>query len=129
MVAGPGLQSIVLLIGSTVHAVAVRPAVEGKSVADLGGDIGRPLGLAASGGGRVMVVFETADEKRSSAAVLTALSRHLDGSDRKDALDRATRLLKQCVGETKSARDAFLLAQLYRAGGDRAASVGVLPQQ
>ena len=69
---------------------------------------------------------ETADEKRSSAAVLTALSRHLDGPDRKAALDRATKLLVQLVAETQSARDAFLLAQLYRAGGDRTASVGVL---
>ncbi len=69
---------------------------------------------------------ETADEKRSSAAVLTALSRHLDGRDRTGALERATRLLTQLVDETKSARDAFLLAQLHRASGDRVASVAVL---
>jgi tetratricopeptide (TPR) repeat protein len=69
---------------------------------------------------------ESADEKRSSAAVLTALSRHLDGPDRKAALTRAIKLLQQLVGETRSARDAFLLAQLYRANGDRAASVQVL---
>ena len=73
-------------------------------------------------------VGETADEKRSAAAVLTALSRHLDGADRKAVLDRATKTLEALVADTRSPRDAFLLAQLYRAGGNREAAVKVLNQ-
>jgi len=69
---------------------------------------------------------ETADEKRSTAAVLTALSRHLDGADRKTVLDRATKVLQQLVADTRSPRDAFLLAQVFRASGNRTASTQVL---
>jgi tetratricopeptide (TPR) repeat protein len=70
----------------------------------------------------------SADDKRSTAAVLTALSRHLDGADRKAVLDRATAVLKSVVDETRTTRDAYLLAQLYRAGGKRPESVQVLNQ-
>jgi tetratricopeptide (TPR) repeat protein len=69
---------------------------------------------------------ETADEKRSTAAVLTALSRHLDGADRKEVFDRAIKVLEGLVGETRSPRDAYLLAQVYRAAGHRKACIQVL---
>ena len=69
---------------------------------------------------------ETADEKRATAAVLTALARHLDGADRQKVTDRATRALEALVTETLSPRDAYLLAQVYRASGDRKSSSKVL---
>lgn len=68
----------------------------------------------------------TPDEKRSTAAVLTALSRHLDGPDRKAVTDRATAVLEALVADTRSPRDAFLLAQVFRAAGNRQASTVVL---
>jgi len=69
---------------------------------------------------------ETSEEKRSTAAVLTLLSRFVDGVDRKAVLERAIRVLKELTAETKSPRDEFLLAQLYRASGDRTASSATL---
>ncbi len=69
---------------------------------------------------------QTADEKRSTAAVLTALSKHLDGADRQAVIDRAIRALEDLVKETQSPRDGYLLAQVYRAAGQREASTRVL---
>ncbi len=69
---------------------------------------------------------ETADEKRATAAVLTALSRHLDNPDRKAVIDRAIKVLEDLAAETRSPRDVFLLAQLYRAAGRRNASIEAL---
>ncbi|OWK39713.1 tetratricopeptide repeat protein [Fimbriiglobus ruber] len=83
----------------------------------------RAMDLLAKGGDQA---GETPDEKRSAAAVLTALSRHLEGPDRKAALARAVKALDELVAETRSPRDAFLLAQVYRAAGNRAASIKVL---
>lgn len=71
-------------------------------------------------------VGETADDKRSTAAVLTALSRHLDNPERKTVIDRSIKVLADLVNETRSPRDAFLLAQVYRASGNRDASKRVL---
>lgn len=70
----------------------------------------------------------TADEKRATAAVLAALSRYLDGDERQDALGRAANVLENLVKETQSARDGFLLAQMYRAVGNRAASTAMMNQ-
>ena len=72
------------------------------------------------------VAGESPEEKRSTAAVLTLLSRFVDGADRKAVLERATRVLKELAAETKSPRDEFLLARLYRASGDRTASIATL---
>lgn len=69
---------------------------------------------------------ETADDKRSTAAVLTALSRHLDNPERKTVIDRSIKVLADLVNETRSPRDAFLLAQVYRASNNRDASKDVL---
>ncbi|HET6575607.1 MAG TPA: tetratricopeptide repeat protein [Fimbriiglobus sp.] len=69
---------------------------------------------------------KTADEKRSTAAVLTALSRHLDNPQRKTVIDRSIKVLADLVNETRSPRDAFLLAQVYRASNNRTASQKVL---
>ena len=41
------------------------------------------------------VAGESPEEKRSTAAVLTLLSRFVDGADRKAVLERATRVLKE----------------------------------
>jgi cellulose synthase operon protein C len=69
---------------------------------------------------------ETADEKRSTAAVLTALARQMDGADRKAVLDRATAALQSLVTETRSPRDAYLLAQVLRSANNQKASTQVL---
>lgn len=65
------------------------------------------------------VAGATANDKRAAAAVLAALSRHLDGADRTDVLKRAVELLESVVAETKDERDRFLLAQMYRNAGNR----------
>jgi cellulose synthase operon protein C len=69
---------------------------------------------------------ESSEEKRATAAVLTSLSRHLDGNDRKLVLDRAVEALKELVNETRSPRDAYLLAQVYRSAANQKASTQVL---
>lgn len=71
-------------------------------------------------------VGETADEKRSSAAVLAALARYLDGPERATVLTKATAVLRDLVELTKSPRDGFLLAQVYRAAGNRQASAAMM---
>jgi cellulose synthase operon protein C len=69
---------------------------------------------------------DTPDEKRSTAAVLTALARHLDGEPRKSVLNKAVKTLEDLVSETRSPRDAYLLAQVYRTAGNRKGAVSVL---
>jgi predicted Zn-dependent protease len=63
---------------------------------------------------------ENADERRSTAAILAGLSRHLEGSDRKSTLAKAVEVLAGVVRETGDRKDKFLLSQLLRASGDRA---------
>ena len=64
---------------------------------------------------------ETTDERRSTAAILAGLSRHLEGNDRKATLAKAIEVLASVAAETKDRKDKFLLSQLHRASGDRAA--------
>ena len=71
-------------------------------------------------------IGDTPDEKRATAAVLTALARHLDGDARRAVTARAVQALESLVKETRSARDAYLLAQVYRAAGSRKAAIDVL---
>jgi predicted Zn-dependent protease len=71
-------------------------------------------------------IGETPDEMRATAAVLTALTRHLDGDARKVVSARAIKALDALVRVTGSARDAYLLAQVYRSAGDHKAAIEVL---
>ena len=71
-------------------------------------------------------IGDTPDEKRATAAVLTALARHLDGDARRAVMARAVQALETLVRETRSPRDAYLLAQVYRAAGSRKAAIDVL---
>jgi tetratricopeptide (TPR) repeat protein len=57
---------------------------------------------------------QTVDDKRSTAAVLTGLSKQLEGADRDSAIDRAIQVMKEVAAESKNPRDKFLLSQLYR---------------
>jgi hypothetical protein len=62
---------VVLAVGGVVYKVTVRPAVAGTVVADLEGTVGRSLGMAASGGGKVLYAFETdADGKKEKAVMM-----------------------------------------------------------
>lgn len=63
---------------------------------------------------------ETADERRSTAAVLVQLSQQLEGADREQVLDRAITILADVCKETGIPKDRFLLAQLYRTAAVRA---------
>ena len=56
----------------------------------------------------------TVDDKRSTAAVLTGLSKQLEGADRDSAIDRAITVMQEVAAASKNPRDRFLLAQLYR---------------
>lgn len=61
-------------------------------------------------------LFQTAEERRAVAGVLSSLHRYLDGTDRTAALERAISLLAEIAKETNSPRDMFILSQAYRAG-------------
>lgn len=63
---------------------------------------------------------DTADEKRSTAAVLVQLSQQLEGADREQVLDRSIAILADVCKETGIPKDKFLLAQLYRTAAVRA---------
>jgi Tfp pilus assembly protein PilF len=65
---------------------------------------------------------ETAEEKRSTAAILAGLSRNLEGDDRKTVLNRAIAILSEVAAETKDRRDRYLLVQLHRSAGNRNAA-------
>ncbi len=69
---------------------------------------------------------ETPDEMRATAAVLSKLARHLDGDARRAVMARAVLALEGLVRETHSPRDAYLLAQVYRAAGNRRAAIDLL---
>jgi len=97
---------------------AMLLAVRGGS-----GDRERAMQLVLTG---TDTAGDTSEDKRSTAAVLTLLSRFVDGPDRKIVLERATRVMKELVAESHSPRDEFLLVQLYRAAGERAASAATL---
>ena len=71
---------------------------------------------------------ENVSEKRATAAILSSLSRYLDGADRKQVEDRAISVMREILEENKSPRDAFLLAQLYRASGQHAQGKAILNQ-
>ena len=71
---------------------------------------------------------EGLDEKRETANVLAVVSQHLDGSDRVRVMQASIRTLEGLVQETKVPRDAYLLAQVYRAAGQREACLQVLNQ-
>ncbi len=62
------------------------------------------------------------DELRSTASVLTTLSRYLEGADRVLVLTRAALALNEVYKATNSPRDLYSLSQLYRAAGNRAES-------
>ncbi|MBA4066444.1 MAG: hypothetical protein C0501_22570 [Isosphaera sp.] len=64
----------------------------------------------------------TADELRTTAGVLTTLSRYLDGADRAAALARAAVALDAAYQKSKSPADLFNLSQLHRSAGNRAES-------
>jgi hypothetical protein len=59
--------SVVLVSGGTVYGVKVAPMISGSVVAEIGGDVNRPLGLAASASGRLLYCFET--EKKEIAVM------------------------------------------------------------
>ncbi len=63
---------------------------------------------------------DTADERRSTAAVLVQLSQQLEGADREQVLDRAIAILAGVCKETGIPKDKFLLSQLYRTAAVRA---------
>ena len=67
---GPGRQSVVLVVGGTVYAVSVRPTVGGQVVAEIGGDVGRSFGLAASGSQKLLYAFETDKDNKKEKAVM-----------------------------------------------------------
>ena len=71
---------------------------------------------------------ENVNEKRATAAILSSLSRYLDGADRKQVEARAISVMREILEENRSPRDAFLLAQLYRASGQRAQGKAILNQ-
>jgi hypothetical protein len=66
----PGRQSIVLLLGGTLYKVEVRAKVAGSVVAELGGEVIQPLGLAASSDGRVVFAFATETNGKPEKAVM-----------------------------------------------------------
>jgi tetratricopeptide (TPR) repeat protein len=64
----------------------------------------------------------SADDLRSTASVLTTLSRYLEGADRIAILARAARALDAAYRVGKSPKDLFNLSQLYRSAGNRTES-------
>lgn len=72
--------------------------------------------------GGVADLATSPDELRSTASVLTTLSRYLEGTDRIAVLNRAAAALAAAHEKTNSLNDLYTLSQLYRAAGDRAES-------
>jgi hypothetical protein len=66
---GPGRQSVVLAVGGSIYGVTARSAVSGRELAVVG-EVGRSLGLAASGGDKLLYVFETDAEGKKEKAVM-----------------------------------------------------------
>jgi tetratricopeptide (TPR) repeat protein len=69
---------------------------------------------------------KSAEEKRSTAAVLTSLYRFLDGAERQIIVDRASAVLEDLFKSDGMARDGFILTQLYRAAGKHSQAVTLL---
>jgi tetratricopeptide (TPR) repeat protein len=70
---------------------------------------------------------DTADEKRTTAAVLASLYRFLDGPDRAAVVTKATDLLEDLTATAaKNPRDSLALGQLYQAAGRTADAVQVV---
>jgi hypothetical protein len=66
----PNRQGVVVAVGGTVYRVSTAGSVGGGPAAELGGDVGRSLALAASPEGRVVYAFETdADGKKEQAVI------------------------------------------------------------
>jgi hypothetical protein len=61
---------VVVAVGGAIYQVGVKGAVgQAEGPVELGGDVGRSLGLAVSGNGKLLYVFETAaDAKKEKAA-------------------------------------------------------------
>ncbi|HSQ54417.1 MAG TPA: hypothetical protein VLM40_01630, partial [Gemmata sp.] len=59
------------------------------------------------------------EELRSTASVLTTLSRYLEGGDRVKVLTRAATALATAYEKGKAPQDLYNLSQLYRAAGNR----------
>jgi hypothetical protein len=56
---------VVVAVGGTIYQVGVKGMVgQAEGTVELGGDVGRSLGLAVSGNGKLLYVFETAPEAR-----------------------------------------------------------------
>lgn len=67
---GPGRTSVVVAVGGVVYRVSAEPGAAGTVISDLGGGVGRSLGLAW-GAGRLLYVFETdADAKKEKAVMV-----------------------------------------------------------
>lgn len=57
---------VVVAVGGALYQVGVKGAVgQAEGSVDLGGDVGRSLGLAVSSNGKLLYVFETAPEARA----------------------------------------------------------------
>jgi hypothetical protein len=66
----PDRQSVVVAAGGSVYQVGVRQPGAVVSQTDLGGEVGRSLGLAVTGTpGKVIYLFETGGEKSGRAAL------------------------------------------------------------
>jgi tetratricopeptide (TPR) repeat protein len=65
---------------------------------------------------------DSPEDLRSTASVLTTLSRYLEGADRVAVLTRAAKALEVVYQRTKSPQDLFHLSQLYRSAGNRVES-------
>jgi tetratricopeptide (TPR) repeat protein len=69
---------------------------------------------------------KSAEEKRSTAAVLTSLYRYLDGEDRQTVLGHAIAVLEDVAKTGGTARDGFILTQVYRAASRQKDAVALL---
>ncbi len=67
---GPGRQSVVVAVGSTIYQVSVKDGVNGAVAAEVGGDVGRSFGLAASGSQKLLYAFETDSEGKKEKIVM-----------------------------------------------------------
>jgi tetratricopeptide (TPR) repeat protein len=73
-------------------------------------------------------VGNSPNELRSTASVLTTLSRYLEGGDRVAVLTRAAAALATAYEKGKSPKDLYNLSQLYRSAGNRVESRKCLQQ-
>ena len=71
---GPGRQSVVIAVGSTIYQVRVKDGVNGAVAAEVGGDVGRSFGLAASGSQKLLYAFETDSDGKKEKIVMEVRS-------------------------------------------------------